>query len=364
MNNPNIPDPSESIPPVTAQTKHKTPSEVKYRAQQPLPALPQQGNSRRDSKRMTLDSQLSGSTSGEGKSPPTSHGSPPNVRSSSAGPWTTRDGRGSTSGLSEASWEEDVDFCYKQEAESTCDFNWDENDEDLDTKLQLSAFTPLNDGSRASALFAPTPNSTSPLQQRRSSVVGHRGFLHSRKTSVIQETPDNEGHEQESLDQFESAADESKPIFGPEIMHLGTSVGSISDSASTRTGSFSHQKSNSCASTEITTGPPPPGSDNGHSSVASLNSVPELVHSSTPSSSTDAVAVQTPESLFPKTVRPSPSCDIMRKPSALSNRAILQAGRVVQRGRGNPSATGRTSRVSSAQLQTPVAKDEEATTWL
>lgn len=358
VNNPNIPTDSEAIPPVEAQVKHCTPSEVKYRAQQALPALPQRAGSKRDSKRMTLDSQLSSSTSGETSSTSDSRRSS-RVRSVVAGPWTSLNDLGSTIEMSEASWEEDVDFCYEQEAESTCDFHWDENVEGIDGGFRLSKFLPLppNDGSRTSALFATSTQNTSPLQRRRSSIVGHRGFQHARTTSVIMEAPDSETP-------AHMPQEDSKPMFGPEMMHLSSSIGSISDNASTRTGSSGHHKSNSCASYESGVRPAAPSSDNGHSSVASLNSIPELMHSTTPRSSAEAVVPQEPATVASPTVRQMPVCDIMRKPSTLSNRVILQAGRVVQRGRGSASATGRMSRIPSAQSQRPLAEGEEAAVWI
>jgi hypothetical protein len=370
VNNPNIPTDSEAIPPVAAQVKHCTPSEVKYRAQQPLPALPQRAGSRRDSKRMTIDSQLSSSTSGETSSIPDSRRSSQNVRLTTAGPWSTSNERGSAVDLSEASWEEDVDFCYEQEAESTCDFHWDpleENDEDLDISFRLSKFLPLNDGTRSSALFATSANSTSPLQRRRSSIVGHRGFQHARTTSVILEAPDHEACAHRSQEQLVPSKEDSKPMFGPDMMHLSTSLGSISDSASTRTGSSGHQKSSSCASYESGIRPTAPSSDNGHSSIASLNSIPELMHSTTAHSITETVITPQAREPMPRPARQMPVCDIMRKPSTLSNRAILQAGRAVQRGRGSASATGRmSSRLPITQpLQRPlVGGGEQATTWI
>lgn len=361
MNNPNLPSDSEDLPPFATQVKHCSPSEVKYRAQQPLPALPQRANSKRDSKRMTVDSQLSCSTSGSTGSTSDSRRSSQVARPPTAGPWTTREERGSTAGLSEASWEEDVDFCYNQEAESTCDFNWDEHDEENDNVFRLSRYLPQNDAPKQSAPFASPPHSTSPLQRQRSSIVGHRGFQHARTTSIIHETPDHEARAQKSQEKLVSENADSKPMFGPEIMHLGTSIGSISDGASTRTGSSGHHKSSSCASYESGVRPAPPGSDNGHSSVASLNSVPELMHSTTACSSTEAVVPQqNPEGIAPQPARLAPACDIIRKPSTLSNRAILQAGRVVQRGRCSSNAY----RAPFAQSQKPLAEGEEATTWI
>ena len=351
INNPNIPGNSETIPPVAAQVKHCTPSEVKYRAQQPLPALPGFSGSRRDSRRMTVDSQLSSSTSGETSSSRPDSRRSSNVRSITAVPWSSLNERGSTTELTEASWEEDVDFCYEQEAESTCDFHWYEDYEEMDGGFRLSKFIPPNDGPRASALYAPSAP-TSPPQRKASSIVGHRGFQHARTTSVIMETPDHE-----------MSKEDSKPMFGPELMHLSTSLGSICDSASTRTGSSGHQKSNSCASFESGVHPAP-SSDNGHASIGSLNSVPELMHSSTARSSAEAVIPQEPEIAVPPSVQPMPVFDIMRKPSTLSNRAILQAGRVVQRGRGSAPANGRMSRVPSTQTQKPLVEGEEVMTWI
>ncbi|KAM0719058.1 hypothetical protein Q7P37_004963 [Cladosporium fusiforme] len=348
---------TETTPPPQAQVQHCSPSEVQYRSQQPLPALPQRDGSKRNSRRMTQDSQLSYTTLGGESSSTTSPRSSQSIRAINAGPWGIRD---STAGLSLASsWEDDVDFCYKQEAESTCDFNWDEMDQDVGG-FRLSRFLPPGDGSRASALFALAPPSTSPPQRQRSSIVGHRGFQHARTTSVIHEA--SEKSAQNSQAQLEAISGESEPMFGPEMMNLDASVESISDGASAHTGSSGHKKSNSCASCESGVCPAPTGSDNGHSSIASLNSIPELIHSTTAGSSTDAIVAQEPLNAISQEEQHRLMCDIIRKPSTLSNRAILQAGRVVQRQR--PSNAGRLSRISSAQAQRPLAVGEEETTWI
>lgn len=349
MSNPNIPTTSAPIPPFTAQVQHCSPSEVKYRAKQPLPALPQRATSQGHPKRMTQDSQLSCSTTSSADS----------YRSSqymrSAGPWTCLDEHGSTVEPVEASWEEDVDFCYEREAESTCDFNWDEN-EHIDSGFRLSKFLPPTESSRNSALFASPNINTSPVQPRRSSIVGHRGFQQARNTSGIQPTTDDRALAQDSQDQLLSITEEPKTPFGPELMQMDASLGSLSDSASTRTGTSFFDDSGAL---------PAPPSENGHSSVASLSSVPELMPSSYSTSSNDATA--STEHVALHSARQSfTSCDVMRKPSTLSNRALLQAGRVVQRGRVNSasSAGGRISRMPSKQFQRPVADGEEATTWI
>lgn len=355
------PNASETAPPPEAQTQHRSPSEIQYRSQQPLPALPQQDGSKRSSKRMTQDSQLSFTTLGGESSSTTSPRSSQSIRATNAGPWSIRN---STAGLSLASsWEDDVDFCYEKEAESTCDFNWDEMEEGADG-FRLSKFLPPTDGSRTSALFAPAPQSTSPLQRRRSSIVGHRGFQHARSTSVIHEAPDHETGVEDIQEQMEPTEDESKPMFGPEVMHLDASIESFSDGASASAGSSGHHKSSSCASFESGVRLAAPSSENGHSSVASLSSIPELVHSTTAGSSTEAVATQEqPANALSHEDHQKMMCDIIRKPSTLSNRAILQAGRVVQRQRPTGN-TGRFSRVSTAQAQRPLAVDEEETTWI
>jgi hypothetical protein len=350
MSNPNIPATSAAIPPITAQVQHCSPSEIKYRAKQPLPALPQRATSQGHPKRMTQDSQLSCSTTSSSDS----YRSSTHMRT--AGPWTCLDEHGSTVEPFEASWEEDVDFCYEREAESTCDFNWDEN-EQIDAGFRLSKYLQPIEGSRNSALFASPIINASPVQPRRSSIVGHRGFLQARNNSVSHATADDRASGQENQDQLVSITEESKPIFGPEIMHNDTSLENSSDSASTRTGTSFYDDSDAH--------PVPLSGDNGHSSVASLSSVPELMPSSYSTSSNDATA--STEHVAPLPSRQSfSSCDVMRKPSTLSNRAILQAGRVVQRGRvsSNASMGGRISRMPSKQFQRPVADGEEATTWI
>jgi hypothetical protein len=273
-----------------------------------------------------------------------------------AGPWTCLDEHGSTVEPFEASWEEDVDFCYEREAESTCDFNWDEN-EQIDAGFRLSKFISPTEGSRNSALFASPNLNTSPVQPRRSSIVGHRGFQQARNTAGLSAASDDRVSAQESQDQLMSITEEPKALFGPELMRMDASPENVSDSVSTRTGTSFYDDSGAR--------PAPPSSENGHSSVASLSSIPELMPSSYSTSSNDATA--STESVAPHPTRQSfSSCDVMRKPSTLSNRAILQAGRAVQRGRvATPSsAGGRISRMPSKQFQRPLADGEEPTTWI
>ena len=255
--------------------------------------------------------------------------------------------------LCESSWEEYVDFCYEQEAESTCDFHWEEADEDMEGVLRFSKFHQTTNASRRSGIIvaAPTHN-TSPSQRRRFSIVGHRGFQYARSTATIPEGPDPAASQEELV----CGKDVSQSMFGPELSHL-------SDNTSTRTGSSGHQKSSSCASYESGIRLPGPSSDNGHSSIASLNSVPELMHSDTARSSAEAVVLPEPGTVVSNTAQLMPACDIIRKPSALSNRAILQAGRVVQSGRAS-SAASRMSKIPSAKSQRPLLEGEEEAAWI
>jgi len=106
------------------------PSEID-RTKQPLPPLPPQANIKRDSalsmkpfhsSRMSVPSTISSERRSSKRS---SHSMQSPLRSSGS---TTENHVGLESSVSELNWQDDVDFCYEQQAESTCNFDWQNPD--------------------------------------------------------------------------------------------------------------------------------------------------------------------------------------------------------------------------------------------
>ncbi|KAI6798371.1 hypothetical protein KC332_g16612 [Hortaea werneckii] len=106
------------------------PSEID-RTKQPLPPLPPQANIKRDSalsmkpfrsSRMSVPSTISSERRSSKRS---SHSTRSPLRSSGS---ITENHVGLESSVSESNWQDDVDFCYEQQAESTCNFDWQNPD--------------------------------------------------------------------------------------------------------------------------------------------------------------------------------------------------------------------------------------------
>ncbi|KAI7097740.1 hypothetical protein KC365_g16004 [Hortaea werneckii] len=106
------------------------PSEID-RTKQPLPPLPPHANIKRDSalsmkqfrsSRMSVPSTVSSERPSSKRS---SHSTQSPLRSSGS---TTDNHVGLESSVSGANWQDDVDFCYEQQAESTCNFDWQNPD--------------------------------------------------------------------------------------------------------------------------------------------------------------------------------------------------------------------------------------------
>ncbi|KAK3112543.1 hypothetical protein LTR53_011076 [Teratosphaeriaceae sp. CCFEE 6253] len=102
------------------------------RSRQPLPPVPQQSESGRRSRsslRQTSAATISmmSTTPNEVTSRPSRRSSASTFQSPTA-PTTARSSNPTlTSLLSAATWEDDVEFCYQQEAESTCHYDWRQN---------------------------------------------------------------------------------------------------------------------------------------------------------------------------------------------------------------------------------------------
>jgi hypothetical protein len=228
--------------------------------------------------------------------------------------------------FSDGTWEDDVDFCYEQAAESTCDFNWDlTNNSHHATSTSGSkppsvspsfhAYSPsISNDSGSSFPFNATNASNETIAERRrsrtgqapshhkrgSSVasVGHRGFLAARKSSsdLTAQTNANPAPLQISPTPAQvkvlspvlsvTGADDElqKTPFTPEAFHYtrfdSVITESLSDPESYQNSSSSkHRKSSSYGSHESFARPPPDAARETHRwSIASVSSLPDLLH--------------------------------------------------------------------------------------
>lgn len=333
--------------------------------------------------------------------------------------------------LEEPNWEDDIDFAFEQGAEAMCDFDWEslptplrEEDEDVEQAPAPVASPPLSDqstpdsagsggvrlsgwieqpaafGSEPSiARSVGTPDSSSDVQHKRGSSVGHRGFLaarHASSDAVPQKIPKTPPMLEVVNGSQVSAshpptftltsADEAKnspygsstyfPVLDSSIPEY------LSDPESTRTGSSRHRKSSSYGSYDSSGRSLKTVSDTTRWSSASTSSIPDLLHSqmakkgrriskpleSVPHSPDCEVPPALPREECPepmeKTIapgaRPPPSdratsdgAIVMRRPTNPGDRTLLfQSGRVVQRGRSMlPSLR--------AQIQSMPADEQE-----
>ncbi|KAK4501251.1 hypothetical protein PRZ48_007058 [Zasmidium cellare] len=223
-------------------TAHKKLMGQSLHEKQPLPAIPQEGSSRKGSVVPSGGYSLFPAPPGQKIEYPASIKSetPPSVKSDyppsvkSEYPLSVKSKRPSisvatlssqkTDVLNESTWEDDIDFAYEQEAEAMCDFDWEnascsplpeENEPDsavpsghpspvessgasspsggvrlsTTSTYQPSAFTSdssianrARSSSAATSIFSSTENVNQ--QHKRGSSVGHKGFAAARKTST------------------------------------------------------------------------------------------------------------------------------------------------------------------------------------
>jgi hypothetical protein len=308
-------------------------------------------------------------------------------------------------------WEDDVDFCYQQAAESTCDFNWDviglphgTSVENTSTSLSVSpyhAYSPaISNGSESSFRFSGGNGSGSsetiadrrrsraaaaPSQHKRGSSiasVGHRGFLAARKSSsdLTALADPNPAPLQISSNpapisvlspvfSVTGADDEGqKSSFLPGSLHFtrfdSVVSGNLSDPESYRdSGSSKHRKSSSYGSHESAARPTPNAAkDTNRWSVASASSIPDLLH---PRSKSKVFLSKTiicsPLETLPQSPpleedganRESPTVPRELETQSARDSFIMHrpqaAGRPVQRRSVRPEGTQRMSRI----IQTP-----------
>ncbi|KAK0297910.1 hypothetical protein LTS00_003448 [Friedmanniomyces endolithicus] len=305
----------------------RRPVSVIDRSKQPLPALPGQHTSGRRS-RSSLRHPIPANTSVSSFAPSETISSDRTRRSSQRSscstfqsPSISRPYRSSTqtltSTLPNASWEDDVEFCYQHEAESTCNFDW----QDSKTLREPSAAESAG-GARLSTWIAPYPSpapershnarrhsceSPAPADVRRS-VIGHRGFLAARSNSLlmnnhkptappnIQTVPPHPSQLISVLSPVPNIAasdgEASTPNPSPKMLHFRNfdsvqrlSSDNLSDPESNST--LSSQNRTSCSSHDSAHPTAPTTSteaaataqETARWSVASSNSMPELMHS-------------------------------------------------------------------------------------
>ncbi|CAK1366448.1 unnamed protein product [Cercospora beticola] len=286
-------------------------------------------------------------------------------------------------------WEDDIDWAFEQEAEATCDFDWEKHAaSESDAKEQLPVPSPddespetggsggvrlsgwMNDPSAlesdAKHISTSSTPGTSPYMEdglpqnhKRGSSVGHRGFLAARNASSDKLTKTPPMSVEIKTSESPYASQTYFPAFDSSIPEY------LSDPESTRVGGSKHRKSSSYGSFESsgrslqTTS----ASESTRWSSASTSSIPDLLHSyntnrksvrKSAASGTFRTLESVPHSpdekdeskSFPDfeerpTVTDRAISDgiLMRRPATPGDRALLfQSGRVVQRGRAiNPS---------------------------
>ena len=308
--------------------------------------------------------------------------------------------------LSDATWEDDVDFCYEQEAESTCNFNWDvglsaRNDSVVQPpKTPYHAHSPDLVANSESSVGLDDSTATMPGrrnsqlqgQHTREKSVGHRGFLAARKSSndlksmaksspaSIRVTP-NLAHVSVlspvfSISGTEEEASPKAPLTPGGLGFAGlegVNTESLSDPESCRnSGSSRHRKSSSYSSHGSSVRAAPSAVREAHRwSVASANSLPDLMHSrprsklslsktmgsrpleSLPQSPgfQDGGEVEASTMVPPRVpVQSARESFVTRKPQTPGDRASLQpTGR--RASRGTPHQRAGTSHLSSRGLQ-------------
>lgn len=408
-----------AVLPKTVSGPLETPAGQSQRAQQPLPPVPAQAVRKVPSK-----SSMRSAGGTLGQLFPTH----PGYRASSAAGSMTGSVAGSTVSkrssksvatvnsrtdvLVEPTWEDDIDFAFDQEAEASCDFDWENvtsppPEEEEDEALTPAANPPLDDddespsgepgGVRLSAWLgdAPSVPSTTSLdnvKHKRGSSVGHRGFQAAR-------TGSNDGVVPPlalKLGSGRSASGSPIPLIKASLLECEKSPYTegemnfpgfdptrypeyLSDPESSSRSS-QRRKSSSTNSYESSGRSLRMGSDTTRWSSASASSVPDLLQSrrksrsevrwsrrmsrpleSVTSADEDDEEVEAVAAPRLQVTRAHTDTFMMRRPSTSGDRTLLfSAGRFVQRGR---SATP-PSRVALAGGNVVEVPGEDRTGWI
>lgn len=328
---PRIPELNASMPP-----SFSSDYDLALRSRQPLPSLPPQpAAARKPSTDQIRGHRMSQASMLSPTLPPTKSISPNSRRSSRASRSVNKSPAASRSSpnlrtsshfsASDLSWEDSVDLAYEEEAESTCDFAWNQrhpptrgdrsgsrtSDSKRDSAATVSRAESPNLSNRSESLISLYRNSsTDTIAERRTedhkrgTSVGHRGFLAARKNSS---TPDLLSKAKEppaplsfsqapapvtALSPVFSVADEDvapKTPFTPAELHYPrierVSNDYLSDPESYRNSNSSkHRKSSSYGSygsydsAGAKAGPPNSSNNTTRWSIASSGSMSELMH--------------------------------------------------------------------------------------
>lgn len=328
------------------------------------------------------------------------------------------DSRNSMTFFDVNNWEDDVDFYYEQGAESTCDFNWDivgaprklsaqTDSSQLSIPQSYHAVSPaVSNDSTSSFRFRESNTSTETIAERRKSrvaqppshhrrgssvaSVGHRGFLAARKSS----TDLTALAENATLPPIQISANSARvsvlsPVFSvtgaddepqklpftPDALKFprfdSVITDNLSDPESNRnSGSSKHRKSSSYGSHESTARPPPNAAkESNRWSVASVSSLPDLLHPRRSKTFLSKTIISAPLETLPQSPpiemdgaqestvvprelqsQPVRNSFVMRRPQHSGDRAAMQAaGRMVQRRSIRPETGQRMSTI----IQTP-----------
>ncbi|KAK5691603.1 hypothetical protein LTR97_011597 [Elasticomyces elasticus] len=363
-------------------------SAVIDRSRQPLPPVPDHAlPNRRSRSSLRLFDQAAASRSSITPSETTcSEMSLSSSQSTFQSPTVSKPARSSnptlTSLLSDATWEDDVEFSYEHQAESTCNFDWQDT-----TTLREPSIAESEGGVRLSAWIAPPPalmpersqsaqdNSRGHLAyDRRASSVGHRGFSAARTNSPqnnkksatppnMKFVPRQSSHMSSVLSPVFSIAgsdgEASPQAFSPNTLHFKgfdgvqrVSCDYLSDPESNSTLSSRNRTSASSSSyeTAMRHGSAPTVRETGRWSTASSISPPDLVHSKRASmlrppkslpqtSGTVSSSMRNPGA---QAIRPIASTLNMNRPQSPGERASMQgAPKAAQRRPPTPSRFSR-----------------------
>ena len=383
-------------------------------AERPLPSPAMEEQTTKSSKFAKRHSSLNPNFRISQINPPDQPTSPTSKHSSHSSHWTHKSKTYSSTVSdapvsmvwSDATWEDDIDYIYEQEAEATCDFDWafDHAGEPAvhnDGEFSLPV-TPLLDQfpsvphemgkaapqqGRMDTIAEQPYESQLPPTHGRAASIGHRGFLAARKGSTDGDKPQhtpaalslapNYTHVG-GLSPILDAAEESGPPSPAKDRNSGGNASTSSDPEGRDSTSSRHRKSSSYGSYESITRPAGT-KDTNRWSVANLGTSSPLGQNraknrSSVSKKTISLPLESlpqegieeeqqrevtgdPNMDIPSSYQTGRSSFVMRRPQTSGDRAILQAaGRAVQRYRpGTPGRQTHTPDPTITRMAPPAA---------
>ncbi|KAI7285238.1 hypothetical protein KC345_g1799 [Hortaea werneckii] len=340
------------------------PSEID-RTKQPLPPLPPQANIKRDSalsikpfqpSRVSVPSTISSERRSSKRS---SHSTRSPLRTSGS---TTDNHVGLESSVSESNWQDDVDFCYEQQAESTCNFDWQNPDP---SQVERSSVSESN-GSAQSFIRVPhsSLDMSSPWKSGRKSIEAFvpRTYppsgMYMRNVSTGQYTRNSSVH---PLRNSVNVPPTRMPTYdAAHTSSQSNGIGSKEENSAANLASTTPHVYNSAAGPQATL----PGRTRW--TFTSTHSVPELLRrrsrerrsipkfsisqplETLPQSPADVADSNGQESAHPEAAPGVNTMTTIRRPESSFERTALQAaGKAVQRSR--PPTGNRLSRIESVE---------------